>query len=95
MPALSMDIRRPNRGIRFAHDSLVEGDGLEPSVPHEKGLVLGSPRSNARAKPTIASRDDPSRWLPEALAMKSQQAVEHVEQFQRYLAARPRPSAQC
>jgi hypothetical protein len=24
---------RPDRGIRFAHDSLVEGDGFEPSVP--------------------------------------------------------------
>jgi ubiquinone/menaquinone biosynthesis C-methylase UbiE len=30
-----------------------------------------------------------------ALAAKSQQAVECVEQFQRYLAARPLPSAQC
>jgi hypothetical protein len=29
------------------------------------------------------------------LEMKSQQAVEHVEQFQRYLAARPLPSAKC
>src|SRR6266481_4849461 len=32
---------------------------------------------------------------PMALATKSQQAVECVEQFQRYLAARPLPSAQC
>src|ERR1700676_1011653 len=26
-------IRCPDRGIRFAHDSPVEGDGFEPSVP--------------------------------------------------------------
>jgi hypothetical protein len=37
-----------------------------PRSPHEKGLVLRSPRSTAWAKPTITSRDDPSRWLPDA-----------------------------
>ena len=30
------DIQRPNRGIRFAVDSPLEGEGFEPSVPRPR-----------------------------------------------------------
>ena len=40
-----MKIRRPDPGIRFAHDSLVEEDGFEPSVPLAE-LSRGTKGSN-------------------------------------------------
>jgi hypothetical protein len=43
------NIRHPDRGIRFAHDSLLEGAGFEPSVPLN---IFGSGElSQLRIKP--------------------------------------------
>src|SRR5215831_4409412 len=53
------------------------------------------PRSTAWGKPTILRSMIHRAGSPMALAKKSQQVVECVEQFQRYLAARPLPTAQC
>jgi hypothetical protein len=33
---MTPDVDRPNRGVEFAPDSPLEGDGFEPSVPRER-----------------------------------------------------------
>jgi hypothetical protein len=40
---------RPDRGIRFAHDSPLEEGGFEPSVPGQKDLCKHRDRRRSRA----------------------------------------------
>ena len=40
-PGERRKIRGPDRGLRFAHDSLLEGDGFELPVPRKLGLRRG------------------------------------------------------
>jgi len=37
-------VPRPDRGIRFAHDSPLEGGGFEPSIPREEKAHLRCPQ---------------------------------------------------
>ena len=39
-PGERRKIRGPDRGLRFAHDSLLEGGGFELPVPDERGYGL-------------------------------------------------------
>jgi hypothetical protein len=48
-----LDIRRPDRGIRFAHDSLVEREGFEPSVPRGDGIFETAPFELSGTGPSV------------------------------------------
>src|SRR5580704_8424147 len=55
---------RPYRGIRFAHDSALEGDGFELSVTRQKDSVFEAPSQNYQAvllcRREVSRASDPS-----------------------------------
>src|SRR6266446_10449943 len=53
VPPIRVDVRRPltRRRRRFVPDSVLEGDGFEPLVPHKKQPFLAAP---------VRSRNSPS-----------------------------------
>ena len=57
---------RLERGTRFAHDSLVEGDGFEPSVPRDRVMVF-SRTLRPDSFPEIDPRSEPFSLHPQNL----------------------------